>query len=248
MALRESEAIILRSYSLGEADRLVSFFSRKLGRMRGVAPGARRTKTTFGSALEPLTYVRIAFAEKETRDLVRIRQCEVIESAMVIQADYDCSLALGLVAEVCDLILPEREASDPAFRLLLLVTRETRRLRKPWLPVVYFLLWMVRLAGWLPSLAGCGRCRRALRDDEAVYVSPVHTLPLCTACRLPGMRVLSAESAAAARRMLQCKLEELDAAAWPPQKCRDTVNYLLDVIEHQAERKLKTRGLLEHYR
>ena len=80
MPLHESEAIVLRSYPLGEADRLVSFLSRAMGRVRGVAAGARRTKSRFGSTLERLSHIRIWFFEKETRDLVRISQCEMIES------------------------------------------------------------------------------------------------------------------------------------------------------------------------
>ena len=80
MPLHESEAIILRSYPLAEADRLVSFLSRSMGRVRGVAAGARRPKSRFGSTLERLSYVSIWYYERETRDLVRINQCEIIES------------------------------------------------------------------------------------------------------------------------------------------------------------------------
>src|SRR5690348_17568170 len=80
MPLRESEAIILQSYPLGEADRLVSFLSRSMGRVRGVARGARRSKSRFGSALERMSYVRVWFFERETRELVQVNQCELIES------------------------------------------------------------------------------------------------------------------------------------------------------------------------
>ncbi|MFZ0432906.1 MAG: recombination protein O N-terminal domain-containing protein, partial [Candidatus Acidiferrales bacterium] len=72
MPVHESEAIVLQSYAIGEGDRLVSFLSRTMGRVRGVASGARRTKSKFGSTLERLSYVRIWFYEKETRELVRI--------------------------------------------------------------------------------------------------------------------------------------------------------------------------------
>src|SRR5580658_6287720 len=80
MPLHESEAIVLQSYPLGEADRLVSFLSRTMGRVRGVASGARKPKSRFGSTLERLSYVRVWFYERENRELVRISQCEMIES------------------------------------------------------------------------------------------------------------------------------------------------------------------------
>ena len=70
MPLHESEAIILQSYALGEADRIVSFLSRNSGRMRGVAKAAKRTKSKFGSTLERLSYIRIWYFERERRDLV----------------------------------------------------------------------------------------------------------------------------------------------------------------------------------
>ena len=94
MPLKESEAIILRSYPLGEGDRLVSFLSRSTGRLRGVARGARRPKSRFGSTLEPLSHIRIWFYERETRDLVRINQCELIRSFLATQRDYAAGLGL----------------------------------------------------------------------------------------------------------------------------------------------------------
>ena len=88
MPLRESEAVVLRSYPLGEADRLVSLLSRSMGRIRGVARGARRPKSRFGSTLETLSHIQVWFYERETRELVRINQCELLESFLDVQKDY----------------------------------------------------------------------------------------------------------------------------------------------------------------
>src|SRR5580700_6943179 len=107
MPVHESEAIILQSYPLAEADRLVSFLSRSMGRVRGVASGARRPKSRFGSTLERLSYVRIWYYERETRDLVRINQCEIIESFLSAFSDYALSIALALFSEVTEAVLPE---------------------------------------------------------------------------------------------------------------------------------------------
>lgn len=248
MPLRDTEAVILRTYSLGEADRLVSFYSRQLGRMRGVAPGAKRTKTKFGSALEPLSYVRIWFAEKETRDLVRIRQCEVIESSLAAHGDYSCSLALSMLSEITENVQPEREPSDRVFRLLLLAVREVEARKEPELALLYFCFWSVRLAGWLPEFSACGKCRRVFGGGAAGYASPIHPVLLCGTCKLPGMRALSSQSIEFARRMLQAKLEDLRTQEWPSGKGRDLLAFLLDMVEHQIERKLKTRALLESNR
>lgn len=244
MPQRESEAIILRTYSLGEADRLVSFLTRKWGRMRGVAARARSPKSRFGATLEPLSHIRVWFFERETRELVRISQTEMLDSFLDVQSDYECNVALAMIAEITEAVLPDREASDPAFRLVLAAVKSIRQTRRGDLPLLYFALWTVRLGGWLPSLERCGKCGRELAAIGA-FVSPTHHRPLCGECRLPGMRALSPNSVALARNMLTEKLEVLVEKAGVAGKGRDLMAYLLDVIEQQIERKLTTRRMLE---
>jgi DNA repair protein RecO (recombination protein O) len=152
MPLHESEAIVLQSYPLGEGDRLVSFLSRSMGRVRGVAAGARRPKSRFGSTLERLSYIRIWFFERETRELVRINQCELIESFLDAHRDYGSSVALALMTEITEAVLPDREPSDASFRLLLLAAQTVKRTRNIHLPLTYFCLWTLRLGGWLPEV------------------------------------------------------------------------------------------------
>jgi len=242
--LQESEAIVLRSYPLGEADRLVSFLSRSLGRLRGVATGARRPKSRFGATLETLSHIRIWFFERETRDLVRINQCELIESFLDVQRDYERGLALALLSEITEAVLPEREASDAAFRLLLHTAQALRGGRPMGVAQAYFDLWTVRLAGWLPQLDRCARCGRELGSENA-YASATHAGLACARCRLPGMRVLAARSLQLGRRMLDERLDRLmeDRTLVAPS---DLEEYLLDVIEHETERKLNARRPAGH--
>src|ERR1700690_3468823 len=143
LPLHESEAIVLRSYPLAEADRLVSFLSRTMGRVRGVAAGARKTKSQFGSTLQTLSHVRIWYYERETRDLVRINQCEIIESFLDAFGDYASSVALALFSEITEAVLPEREPADANFRLLLLAAQAVKRTGNSELPLAYFSLWTV---------------------------------------------------------------------------------------------------------
>lgn len=242
MPLKECEAIILRTYALGEADRIVSFLSRTGGRMRGVARGARRPKSRFGASLEPLSHVRLWFYERGGHELVRLNQSELLESCFEAQRDYDRSLALSHVAELAETLLPEHEPSDTVFRLLAMVLGAIRR-GSTWLAVTYLELWLVRLAGLLPDLARCGRCRRLL--EGRAYGSTLGSSLLCAACRLPGMRMMTPESMTIAREMLQHSLAHLDASGWERDRAEDLRRYLLDVIEQHAERRLTTRALLE---
>src|SRR5215467_8807657 len=161
MPARETEAIILKTFPLGEADRLVSFFGRTSGRMRGVAAGARRLKNRYGSTLEVLSHVQLWYVERETRDLVRIQQCELLESFHKAQSDYALSTGLAVVSEVSEQVLPEHETAEAMFRLLLLTVREIERTAAWQLPLSYFAFWTVRLDGYLPLLDRCAKCGTA---------------------------------------------------------------------------------------
>ena len=243
MPLRESEAIVLQSYPLGEADRLVSFLSRTMGRVRGVAAGARRPKSRFGSTLERMSYVRIWFFEKETRDLVRISQCELIESFVTAFRDYSAGVALALLTEITEAVLPEREAADPAFRLLLLSAQTIKQRGEVELPLAYFALWTVRLGGWLGSFERCARCGTEL--GSVAYVNPAMPGVFCADCRTPGMATVSASAVAAGRKMLRERLDKLNTKDFLAPGLRELTKYLLDLLEHQIERKLKAREMLE---
>jgi DNA repair protein RecO (recombination protein O) len=242
MPVRESEAIILRSFPLGEGDRLVSFLSRSEGRLRGVASGARKPKSRFSSSLEPLSYIRIWFYERETRDLVRISQCEIIESFLDAQRDYTASLILALACEVTEATLGEHEVADANFRLLLLFARYIKGGGDLQIALAYFALWTVRLGGWLPSFDRCAGCAGELPGQG--YISDRDGL-LCESCRLLGQRTISRPALALGEKMLSSSLVQFKK----DDKFKDTEiaelkDYMLDVIEQHAEKHLHTRRLL----
>ncbi len=243
MSLQEAEVIVLRTYPLGEADRIAVLFSRGFGKLRGVARGARRPKSRFGSTLEPLSRSRVWFYERETRELVRLSQAELIESFVELQSDYPMNLALSYIAEVSDALLPDREVSDREYRLLLMVLAGLKQTRQPWLPLTYFRLWMTRLAGWLPGLDRCSRCQTSL-EGASVFAHPVRGKMACRKCRVPGMRLLRAESLHRAREMLAHPLAKLDGRGWTRATASDLDAFLDDLIEQHIERKLRTRALM----
>ena len=243
MPARETEAIILKTFPLGEADRLVSFFGRSSGRIRGVAGGARRLKNRYGSSLELLSHVQIWYVEKETRDLVRIQQCELLESFHKAQADYGLSTGLAVVSEVAERVLPEQEVAEPMFRLLLLTAREIER-RGDWqLPLAYFAYWTVKLGGWLPPLDRCVNCGKNLVDGPAFQSAMFDGLH-CESCRNAGMKSVSAAGREFGTRFAK-KLEELEVAPSELNALRELRDTLLNWLEFHTERKLFAREMLE---
>lgn len=243
MPARETEAIILRSFPLGEADRLVSFLSRSAGKLRGVAAGARRLKNRFGSTLETLSYVEIWYVERETRELVRIQQCEMLESFLAAQQDYALSLGLAVVSEVTEAVLPDREPSDAVFRLALVTAREIANEKKVELPLAYFAYWMVRLGGWLPPLDRCARCGKTLAV-RAGYHAAFDTGLLCEDCRQPGMRPIEAEARTLAERFASEKLEHLREQKAGSGALVQIREAMFDLVEYHIEKALTTRPML----
>jgi len=244
MPARETEAIILKTFPLGEADRLVSFFGRSSGRMRGVAAGARRLKNRYGSALELLSHVRLWYFERETRELVRIQQAELLASFHKAQSDYQLNTGLALVSEVSERVLPDHEVNESMFRLILLTAREVER-RASWaLPLSYFAFWTVRLAGWLPRFEVCAVCGKPFGKGGA-YQGPHYPGLYDAEHRRSGMKPVSTEARNLAGVFARQGLEQLEEALGELPGVKELREAALNWIEHHAEHKLVTRGLLE---
>jgi DNA repair protein RecO (recombination protein O) len=243
MPARETEAIILKTFSLGEADRLVSFFGRTSGRMRGVASGARRIKNRYGSTLEVLSHVQLWYIERETRDLVRIQQCELLESFNKSQSDYELSTGLAVVSEISEQVLPEHETAESMFRLLLLTVREIERTGVWQLPLSYFAFWAVRLGGWLPQFDRCAACGTLFGSQPAFHASWEVGL-LCKKCRRGGMKPLDLKARQLAERFAGVKLDNLEPLPAMEQPAAELREASLDWIEHHTEKRLATRRLL----
>jgi DNA repair protein RecO (recombination protein O) len=253
---RVSESLVLRTYPLKEADLVVSFFTRDQGKLRGVAKRARRPKSAFGAGLERLSHVRMAYFQSETRELVNLDSCELIQSQFGLASDYRASVALDYLAEVSDQLLPSAEPGEKFFRLLVAVLEALRKdtAAGPWCAVTYFSYWAARLSGWLPELdvcLGCGISLDEAETPERAFFSRGRPGLFCRHCRGAvgaeggGAWELSAESRATAREMARRPLAQVAAAGWTQAKAADLRRFLVSQIEAHVERKLITVPLLE---
>ena len=243
MALKESEAIVLRTYPLREADLLVTLFTRAEGKVRGVARSAKKSKRRFGGALEPLTYVRAFYEDREQQELARLDSCEVLESPLATEVGYPRAVALAHVAELLDELLPDREANDAVFRLALSVIAGLRG-SEVWMPVTYFELWMTRLMGYLPEFSECIVCGRPLNGSHAYF----HVLTdglMCSDDKRLASSEMSAESRTLAAMMFRAPLEGFAGMPWPKQQAADLRKFLIQTLQRHIEKKLVTSGMLE---
>jgi len=269
MPLRETEAIVLRTYRLGEADKIVSLFTRQFGRLRAVASGAQRPKSRYGGTLEPLSYIRLWIFERENRDLLRLNSTELLESFFEIQREYRAQIAAHYLSEVCERLLPEREVNERAFRLLLAVLRGMKQFGDVERPLLYFNYWVLRLGGFLADLEQCGACGSILNQDRAFYRSDTGLIcPGCVAqrghaelCRQDpalktsatdngvfpanGWRALSAQALALGRLCRTMPLDRWISEGKSAETCREVRMFLEELVESSAEKTLVTRELLD---
>ncbi len=247
MPLRETEAIVLRTFRLGEADKIVSLLTRQHGRLRAVASGAQRSKSQFGGTLEPLSYLRMWLFERENRDLLRVRSTELLESFFVAQSDYRVHAASQYLAEAAEQLLPEREVNERAFRLILAVMRALKQGKEVERPLLYFNFWLLRVAGFgvdweAPQL--CGQCQTPLAGQRAFYGQGLTDLR-CQRCR-PGEGSVQVDLEALRQAQQACRqpldqwLAASPAPAWTPSARR----YLEHLVEAHCERKLRMREWL----
>ena len=146
MPLHTSDALILRTYALGESDRIVVFLTRDRGKKRGVAKNARQSRRRFGGALEPMTCGRVTYRERERRDLVFVQDIAPTRSPLTA-ADGDALNYVGYFAELIDECSPENDPSEPLFRLSTsIVEAMTAGVRIEAL-ARYFEFWLLRLQG-----------------------------------------------------------------------------------------------------
>ena len=190
MPLYTAEALVLRTYKLGEADRIVVFLTRDRGKKRGVAPNARKSRKRFGAALEPLTEVRVSYFEKERRELVGLNYAEPVRSPLSAASPE----ALGYshyFAELIDEWAAEADVDEKLYRLgtssleALVSGAPVEALAR------YFECWLLRLQGVYPpdlSLSsdaatflegvrkvGAARRRVARREQQGVAGDRAHS-------------------------------------------------------------------------
>ena len=244
MPLRETEAIVLRTYRLGEADKIASLFTRQLGRLRAVAAGAHRPKSRYGGTLEPLSYVRIWIFERENRDLLRLNSAELIESFFDMQREYRIQAAAQYLAEVSERFLPEREINERAFRLTLAALRALKHTGEIDRPLLYFDYWVLKLGGFLPDLASCVMCGRKFGGASGYYGRGSEGL-VCETCHTSSTgQSVSCQALAYAQTARHSSLEHWFAAGKAPAGCTEVRRFLEELIEAHIERKLVTRSLL----
>jgi DNA repair protein RecO len=163
MPLHTTDALILRTYKLGESDRLVVFLTRDRGKKRGVAKNARQSRRRFGGGLEPMTCGRVSYMERERRELVLLNYVEPMRSPLAA-TDGEALGYVGYFAELIDECAPEADPNETLFRLGASMV-EAMAAGVPSDPLArYFEYWLLRLQGVYRSDPRASSGARAFLD------------------------------------------------------------------------------------
>ncbi len=179
----ETESLVLKSYNLAEADRIVVFFTRDHGLVRGVAKGAKRLKSRFGSTLELFSTVNLAFFQKEDRELVSIQQIELLRSSFDVASDPGYLHTFSYVADLLTAFVPPHDPNETLYRMVKACVESPVKTAIELTAIrLYFELWLLRLGGYLPDWRACGECKREFTSDQSADLRADFHL-LCGDCR-----------------------------------------------------------------
>lgn len=242
MPLRRALSIVLRSYKVGEADKLVVFYSREYGKLRGIARAARRPRSRFGASLEVGTEVELTFFEKDNRELVSVDRCDIVRSRFLKLGEPIAASTLGYVTDLVDNFALEREPNKKLYRLLRATvsaiadqpSRETR--------ARYFEAWLLRLVGSYPRQKHCPTCGRLLADEGGRYLASEQRLA-CPRCLGSGISL----SSPAVRYLETIWTEPPDSLAPPDPRSvlRELGAFHYRLIQDQLEKDLKSHRVFE---
>lgn len=181
MPLLRTPAIVLKSRRWGEADRIVTFFTLKYGKVRGVARGARRMKSRFGSALEPFVHCDLELYEKHGDTLYRVSQADMVHAFPRIRESLERIAGAARLVNLAGAVTADGDAVPLLFQALLEGLRAVGDVTDPDLTVALYELEILRFAGYLPRMDRCNACR-SRESGGPWYFSPRAGGTICPAC------------------------------------------------------------------
>jgi DNA repair protein RecO (recombination protein O) len=171
MALSETEALVLRTYNLAEADKIVVCLTHGNGLIRGVAKGCRRLKNRFGAALEPFTLLQLSYYQKENQELVSLRQTEILKSHFNLFRDAETLTGRAYMADLVIDFSPPYQKNERLFRMLKACLEAVASTPTDLQMILrYFEVWLLKLEGFLPDIKLCSQCQRPFSETEVTFM------------------------------------------------------------------------------
>ncbi len=243
-----SAAVILQVTDYAEFDKIVSFYTKSYGRIRGVAKGAKRSQRRFGGALEPFTHNEVRFFEKEGRGLVRLEECRIIHTFPGLLKEIKKIAYGNYLLELVNTLTPERETHEEVFTLLLyfLNILNEQPVREALLRI--FEIRLTTLLGYQPHVMGCINCGSSYRLSETYRFSVKKGGLLCTACHQhnDAFPELSHGTIKIFQQAQRVDLEKVTRTHYSAASHAEGKLILSRFLEYHLGRKPKSLEFIEH--
>jgi DNA repair protein RecO (recombination protein O) len=252
MQVYSADALVLRTYRYGEADRIVVFLTEDRGKKRGVARNASASRRRFGAALEPLTQGRATYVEREHRELVRLDRVEPRRTPLGSAEGRpagDGARALGhagYFAELIDEWAPDASPNERLYRLGVAVADALAEAGSVDALARYFEYWLLRLEGVYPALDRCPRCGRPALAEGAVLIAAERAY-VCRTCAAGGVDV-SSEAIGFLRRAQVQPPAAVARAGAPAAALRELEQAHHRLIACHLEKEIRSARVLKELR
>jgi DNA repair protein RecO (recombination protein O) len=238
------EAVVLRHADWGEADRLLTLYTRERGKVRALAKGARKIRSRKAGHLEPFTHVTLQLARG--RDLFIVTQADTVDAYLPIHENLVKTSHAAYVVELLDRFTYEDDTEN--HKIFHLLTDALARLEKetdPWLVIRYYEVRLLDLLGYRPHLFECANCAKEIRAEDQFFSASQGGV-LCPDCGagLPGVWSVSVEALKYLRHFQRSDYAGARRAR-PVSEVRSEVEALLQhYVTYLLERTLNSPGFI----
>ena len=240
-----AEALVLKHLPLGEADLLVTLFSREAGKVRAVAKGARRSTAKLVGHLEPLTATRLALSRGRNLDV--ISQADTLDNFTPLKTNLT-AVTKGLqVAELVDGFGSEASPNEPLYDLALATLAAIGRSPDDELPLLHFQLHLLAVSGLMPELQNCVECRGEIEPDRHRYSADGGGV-YCPDC-IPdhaGLRPLSLRALKVLRLLGRSRVTELPHLSLDAVLTQELKAILTGTVQYWLDKEIRTNSFLNH--
>jgi len=247
MPVQKTHAIVIRTFPLGEFDKIITFYTADFGKVRAVARSIRRPKSRFGGSLELLNYGTLLFFERPNRDLQIVNNFDLIDAFDGIKADFDRTVYGCYLAELIDAIESERSINRNVFELLRGAFDTLGDVHDITLLARAFELKFLDLTGYAPQLSHCVVCASPVLNPTLLFSSRLGGL-LCTGCADKDTNAVPIVrgSCELMKQIRKSDLRYLTRLRASDRNHRELKSVLSSFISYHTERTLKSLKLIEN--
>jgi DNA repair protein RecO (recombination protein O) len=241
-------AVVLRHADWGEADRLVTLFTRERGKLRAVAKGARKVTSRKAGHLEPFTHVKLQLARG--RNLFIVTQADTLDAYLPLRETLVMTGYASYVVELLDRFVYEDEGPNPTlFRLLVDTLKRLATGADTWLSVRYYEMRLLDFLGFRPQLFECANCGREIKAEDQFFSFSAGGV-ICPRCGrgLPNLAGITQDALKYLRHFQRSSFAD-SKKAQPTSDVRNEVELLMqDYFTYLLERELNSPGFIKRVR